>query len=261
MITRDALLGMRIRTCACARTRAFTKMAGTKKRKLEFDDLSSIREEAQSAIVHGRVAQLSPVKTSRKNEKLKYFDCKLTDGKEVFRTVSFEPKVHSELVEFIEKGQSVSFVNCDIKKSKIGSGYELVLSEKSSIIPSPKKIKVSDDFLEKNTSDVVTSLEKIDIIEDIAANVGNKVSIRWKVVSLKNSEKIKAKDRVFVKRECVFGDASKASRLDLVDSVEKSKCYTISNVVVKAYSWQKYFSTTDNSEVKEISDIGEVCEY
>ena len=76
-------------------------------------------------------------------------------------------------------------------------------------------------------------MEKIDIIEDIAANVGNKVSIRGKVVY---SEKIKAKDRVFVKRECVFGDASKASRLvlweDLVDSVENSKCYTISNVVV-----------------------------
>ena len=113
--------------CPCASL--LTKMAGNSKRE-KFDDVSSITHETHSAIVHGRVIELSPVKTSRKNEKVKYFDCKLTDGKEVYRMVSFEPKVWPDIEEFVERGESVSVVNCDVKKRKIGgTGYELVLSD------------------------------------------------------------------------------------------------------------------------------------
>ena len=58
----------------------------------------------------------------------------MTDGEDVCRFVSFSPaKVKEELEGVKEKGgESLSLVNCDIKKSRIGSGYELVLSDKSS---------------------------------------------------------------------------------------------------------------------------------
>ena len=41
----------------------------------------------------------------------------------------------------------------------------------------------------------------------------------------------------------------------LVESVELSKSYSITNLSVKTYGGQKYLSTTDISEVKEISEI------
>ena len=249
------VLSMRIIVlCPCASL--LTKMAGNSKRE-EFDDVSSITHETHSAIVHGRVIELSPVKTSRKNQKVKYFDCKLTDGKEVCRMVSFELKVWPDIEEFVERGESVSVVNCDVKKRKIGgTGYELVLSDKSSVIRSPKKFKLSDDLLMRFD---VNELERIVMIEDISTNVGNKVSVKGKLVSLKDSEKIKTKDRVFTKRESVLSDESTAIRLvlweKLVESVELSKSYSITNLSVKTYGGQKYLSTTDISEVKEISEI------
>ena len=37
------------------------------------------------------------------------------------------------------------------------------------------------------------------------------------------------------------------------------KCYFISNVSVKVYDGETYFSSSNTSEVKEITDIGAVC--
>jgi hypothetical protein len=231
------------------------------KRKLEFVDISSISEEVQSATVHvGHVSDLSPLKTSRKNDKVKYFDCKLTDGKVFCRLVSFEPKIRSDLVQLMDKGQSISIMNCDIKKSKMGAGYELILSEKSLISPSPKIFKVTDDFLEleKKKLDV---LEKNDMIDNIS--VRSRVSIKRKVISLEETETIKAANgNLFTKRECIFSDRSKASRLvlweNLTDLLQTNKCYTIRSVYVKTYNGQKYFSSTDDSVIQEIADLGEV---
>lgn len=67
-----------------------------KRRKQEEFDVFGINE-VQFAIVHGRVMELLPVKTSKKNDKVKYFDCRLTNGKEVCRMVSFEPRIRSDL--------------------------------------------------------------------------------------------------------------------------------------------------------------------
>ncbi len=53
------------------------------------------------------------------------------------------------------------------------------------------------------------------------------------MVSVKNVETITTNERVFIKRECVFSDESRACRL-----VESGKCYDISNLYVKAYSGQ-----------------------
>ena len=47
------------------------------KRKLEELDVSELRESS-SATVHGVILELSPVKSSRKNGDMKYFEGKLT---------------------------------------------------------------------------------------------------------------------------------------------------------------------------------------
>ena len=78
-------------TCMC------TVMAKRKllmaKRKLEQEhelEVSEINNEVSSATVHGVLVELSPIKKSRDME---YFEGKVSDGKEVRRLVSFEPKL------------------------------------------------------------------------------------------------------------------------------------------------------------------------
>ena len=236
-------------------------MAGSK-RSLEFDDVSSIKNEAQDVVVHGRILGLSPVKQSKKNEKIRYFNCELTDGKKTCRLVSFEPKVRNEFEQFMEAEEAVAVQNCDIKKSKFGPGYEVVLSQKSSVVSSPKRFKVDQVELEKS----VGMLSKLMELTDIAANMGNKVSVQGKILSAeKEVQSITTADkRSYVKRDYVISDSSYACRMvmweGLVNSIEIGKCYLITQVGVKAYNGEKYFSSTDQSEVKEIADIGEVTE-
>jgi hypothetical protein len=74
----------------------------------------------------------------------------------------------------------------------------------------------------------VNKLARIYMIGDMAANMGKKVSITGKLVSVKETEEIRANDRVYTKRKCVFSDSSTAIRLvfweNQVNSAEEGKC-------------------------------------
>ncbi len=238
------------------------------KRKLELDvcDISEVGENT-SVTVHGALLEMSPVKTSRKNAGVKYLEGRVTDGKDVCRFVSFSPaKVKEEWEGVKEKGggSGLSLVNCDIKKSRFGSGYELVLSEKSCIMCSPKRFRVDDEIQSKLNS--VCELRELAEINGVAAQVGNKVCVRGKVVSMKEMDEIKSvkgDGGVFKKQECVLADKSQACRLvlweNLINTVEDGKSYKMSSVSVKSYNGDKYLSTLDASEIMEVPDIGEVC--
>ena len=67
------------------------------KRKLELDvsDISELTEESINA-VHNRIVDISPVKTSKKDTRVKYIEGRLTDGKEVCRFVSLSPSKKSQ---------------------------------------------------------------------------------------------------------------------------------------------------------------------
>ena len=50
--------------------------------------------------VHGvLVGEVSPIKTSRKRNNVKYFEGQCSDGKKTVRLVTFEPKVRGQLDE------------------------------------------------------------------------------------------------------------------------------------------------------------------
>lgn len=69
------------------------------KQKLELD-VSRIKKEESSATVHGVLVELSPMK--RRKSDVQYFEGKITDGKEVCRFVSFEPKLFKGNGEYKE---------------------------------------------------------------------------------------------------------------------------------------------------------------
>ena len=109
-------------------------------------------ESINSVAVHGRIVDISPVKTSKKDTRVKYIEGRLTDGKEVCRFVSFSPsKIKSEIDGALQlnSDESLKFENCSVKKSKIGTGYEIVMTQRSTVACSPKKFHVDDDFMKQ----------------------------------------------------------------------------------------------------------------
>ncbi len=90
-------------------------------RKLQFD-VSDINQEQSCATVHGVVVEL---KKSKKID-VQYFEGKVSDGKEVCRFVSFEPKLFKEIEEL--KNNQESVINCNIKMDRNGNDYEVIAS-------------------------------------------------------------------------------------------------------------------------------------
>ena len=164
--------------------------------------------------------------------------------------------------ERMSKGESVSLTNCTVKKSRIGEGYDVLMSDKSSVVSSPKRFKIDEELREKmmNPSN---DLEKLDCVNDIATNTGMHVGIRGKVVSVKEIEEIKSSRGVrYRKQECVISQGRKGHRLvvweDLVNKVESGVSYNMKNVLVKSYQGVKYFSTASETEFTVIDDLGDV---
>ena len=80
-------------------------------------DVSQLVVPSSSATMHGVfVGAVSPVKTSRKNSCVKYFESQLCNGKKTVHVVSFEPKFRNK-IEDAKKGQyGVAVKNCCIKR-------------------------------------------------------------------------------------------------------------------------------------------------
>ena len=91
------------------------------KRKFDEWDVSDI-EESQEAAVHGVITNLSPVKVSRRNAKVHYFDGKMSDGRKSVRLVAFDPSLRSAMESSRSKGSSVRLVNCLVKAGGGSSG-------------------------------------------------------------------------------------------------------------------------------------------
>ena len=77
------------------------------KRKLNFRDVSSVEEPADSASVHGVVTSLSPIKSSKSGSR--YFDGALSDGKDTMKLVGFKVSQHAKISELMEKKHTASW--------------------------------------------------------------------------------------------------------------------------------------------------------
>lgn len=233
-------------------------------------DVSDIIESGTEAwnvpAIHGKVVELSPVRISRKNKDMKYFEGRMSDGKSCCWFVSFDVKAKDDIEAITKKGESVLMKNCDVKKSRVRADeWEIVMSQKSTVMNSPKKFKVDEGDLKVATNATVQQLERLDGIENLAANCGNQVGIRGHIISVQKKE-VKSRDKVLQMEECMISDQKdKAFRLVLWEKscgcLNEGKSYTISSVGVRAYQGVKYFSMSEDCEVKEIDRIAdEVCD-
>ena len=98
--------------------------------------LSEVKESA-SATVHGIVTELSPLKKSKKDDKIHYFNGHLSDGKTSLRLVSFEPSLRQAMNNSLSSQDAIAVVGCQIRPGRSGVS-EVLLNKETKIEESPK---------------------------------------------------------------------------------------------------------------------------
>lgn len=111
-----------------------------KKRKFDEYDVGEV-EESKTTIVHSVVTQLSPVRVSKRNTSVRYFDGTLSNGKSNVRVVSFDPTLHTLCESSKATSSPIKILNCNIKPNK--NKKEIVLTQRSKIEASPRKFTMN----------------------------------------------------------------------------------------------------------------------
>ena len=123
------------------------------KRRSEECDVFEI-QECTSAEVHFVVSELSPIKESRKNIKVKYFDLRVTDGK-VARASSFEPSLRAGFAESIDKGTPLKLLNCPVTPvTGQADKFEIFTYNHSKVMKSPKKFVIGEECMSPDAQQI-----------------------------------------------------------------------------------------------------------
>ena len=225
------------------------------KRKLEEFDASDV-QNSKGATVHGIVTDLSPVKKSKKNEKIQYFKGELSDDKGCVRIISFEPSMRQPLYESLSKKSPISVVNCEVRDAREG-GQEILVSNTCKIQASPKKFDVTTLKHQEPT------MIQMNDVPSLAATQLVTVTIKAKTVD--TPERIKNKQgKELSKQDCIVGDSSGCGRLVLweqdVGKIAEDKSYKIIGAKVNTYKGVNYLSLAPESQIELIDDIGVTVE-
>ena len=99
------------------------------------------------------VAAVSPM---IKGSKADYFDAQITDGEAQLRVVE---EHHKRLAEFEEHIQTVSLLNCQVKKLRKSEDLEILLHHKSHVEKSPQRNYRPDiDILATNSTNRLSEI-------------------------------------------------------------------------------------------------------
>ena len=219
---------------------------------------------SSSASVEGVfVGNISPIKMSRTNSRVKYFEGHLSDGAKTVRFVSFEPKLRSQVEEAKDNLCGVALKNCTVKRSRDAGGLEVLVSSQTKITNSPKKFKVDERAL--NECDTVKSIEIVSLDQLQEVTEQQYVTVKGKVV-LGPTEKVTVKNsgKVLTKRDCEFADSTAIFRCvtweEQVELFKEDQSYKLNNATIRSFNGAKYLSLGEVCDVELIEDIGEVID-
>ena len=144
-------------------------------------DVGEIKE-CGSAIVHGVVTNLSPMKKSRRDEKMKYFDGQLSNEKSCVWVISMSAS--------LEKNEPVSLVACQ-DRGGLGGASEIILSKAAKLMQSLRKFSKDSLMKVKKENPPPT---KVNDIHSIPTNQQVTVTIKVKTVMLYKLERSRSQD-------------------------------------------------------------------
>ena len=177
-------------------------MASPSEKKMKYD-ISEV-QEVKALIVDRKIVKLSPVKTAKSGSR--YFVSEMSDGKGRKRFVSFDTRLRSSMDKFFQREESVSIVNCEVKKlPRSADDLEIIASTSTQVVKSEKEYDVEriDDARE---------LAELSELKSISIN--QKVTVKEKVTKLEDAVSVKRGDgNSVLKRDCVFADCSCSVRL------------------------------------------------
>ena len=214
-------------------------MAAKRKLTEEFDSVSTATS-TESAIIHGVVASVSPMKPGKR---AKFFEGKLTDGTRPMRMVGFRSHQQNQLATYHAK--PVALHDCEVKPARQSQELEVLMKSNTRIQSSPHKFDVNIENLTQNeiTLDRLTTKNDFD-----------RVSVIAKVIRISETAKVS------------IADSTGAVKLTLwetnIGKVTEDTSYQFSNMLVQSYQGFKYLSMPkEGGSITEYhTDIGEVAD-
>ena len=112
-------------------------------------ELLKLLEDCDHTIVHGVVAELSPVKKSTKS--CKYFQAQLSNGTKSnctksIKVIAFNPSLHSFVDSSFKGWKAVKVTNCRVLKEQDRGDAHIFLNNHSQIANLPHKFHIPDHF-------------------------------------------------------------------------------------------------------------------
>ena len=213
--------------------------------------VSELKDTCSKVVVHGVITKLSPMKQSS-STKRKYFDGLVTDDQGSKRFVSFNTTLFDKMKKAQQDTSAVGVFNCDVKRSALSTEeLEIVLNHKSDIVSSPKKFKVD------STSQSNVSLSQLPVLA-----VNQLVSTHIKVTKVQEPVQVTSKTKLLTKQDCTISDATGIALIVLweskVGTLKEGISYNLSDIRVKQFNDNKYFSATVDTTISTTDDIGEV---
>ena len=223
----------------------------TKKRKAEEMEVAELFTAQECVTIHGVVTELSPVKCSKKNAKIKYFDEKLTDRKKTMRMVSFQLQQRSQLQASLDAATSVALSDCQVKEGGFQKGLEIVAASRSKVLSSPKKFKLPCD-LSRIDPDAATEVH-LKEVDNLAVMQSVTVCVKAVVVGMPVNQTGEYHGR------CNWDD-SNCPLEEKIGCLQEDRCYKAENVHVKEFQGKKYLSVPDKCTIEDINEIDDVAE-
>lgn len=147
-------------------------------------------ETDKNATVHRVVVELSPVKTSNKDAKIKYFSRKVSDGNKAGRVICFEPNLRPYLERFREEKKPIALVNCKVQESKYDQSLEILTSKHTKVECSPNKF----DFSEADSyAGLGTSAAEVTVQESSSLAANQRIFITVKVMNIDDKREVQLK--------------------------------------------------------------------
>ena len=217
----------------------------------EIENIDEVNGPISSTQVHGAIISLSPVKRGRKSV---FFDGMLADESSKIRLVGFDAQQQRKLNEYHQNNIPVQLLNCEVKPSRQGEGYKLMLKNGTQIKQSPKKMDIASLMVDAAAK--VVTLDELDGLE-----VFDRATVNVKVVELKEEMQVGGKS----KRDIIIADGSGTARVSVweghVNTMEENTSYCLKDFMVREFQSTKYLTMAkEGSRIIAIDDIGGVVE-
>ncbi len=173
------------------------------------------------------------------------------------RVVGFTTEQQKKLSFHMEGHDSACLVNCEVKRSRQGDSFEIILKKFTEIRSLEKK------FYEGLINSKIISPETVAVASIYDKGEFTRISVDAKVIFVHDPIQVASGK---IKQDITIADSTGTTRLVLwesdVNSVTLNKSYKFNNIVIKEFQETKYLALGRvGSAVSEIDDIGNVATH